>query len=545
MRALPALLAVFPTLLWAEDIPLASDVNAVTLYPQGGRVERQAAFEIPTGQHDLILLDLPRNTDLSSVRVSVDGATLGAVTARRDYVPPRDETKSAEIEAAEARVERLEGELRDAKNDIRRIRLAQEAAEARVAFLSALGEGDGVAQMDVAALRDLSQMIGEETLAAKEAAHEATLRADAAERDLKDIRDDLQNAREALAALVPQDTPRAMLAVSVSTPEPATGEVTLSYSVAQAAWSPVYDMRLERESGALGIERGAFISQSTGENWENVALTLSTVRPSEQTAPSQVHPWRRWIEDEQKAKRAESYGSVSDVQLEPSYSEERKASAAEPMPVIQADARYDGLSVTYSYPERVSLASDADRVRIALGQLETETEIYARAVPLADRTAFLMADMTNETGELILPGEVMKYLDERFVGRGFTDLVPVGAETDIAFGPIEGLRLKRQVEERQEGDRGVISRSNDLNEKVRIEVENLTGRDWPVRLTDRVPYSEQEGLEIEWDADPMPDTRDVEGERGILEWRFDVAAGATRVITLEQWLEWPEGKVLR
>src|SRR6056297_119546 len=545
MRALPALLAVFPTLLWAEDIPLASDVNAVTLYPQGGRVERQAAFEIPTGQHDLILLDLPRNTDLSSVRVSVDGATLGAVTARRDYVPPRDETKSAEIDAAEARVERLEGELRDAKNDIRRIRLAQEAAEARVAFLSALGEGDGVAQMDVAALRDLSQMIGEETLAAKEAAHEATLRADAAERDLKDIRDDLQNAREALAALVPQDTPRAMLAVSVSTPEPATGEVTLSYSVAQAAWSPVYHMRLERESGALGIERGAFISQSTGENWENVALTLSTVRPSEQTAPSQVHPWRRWIEDEQKAKRAESYGSVSDVQLEPSYSEERKASSAEPMPVIEADARYDGLSVTYSYPERVSLASDADRVRIALGQLETETEIYARAVPLADRTAFLMADMTNETGELILPGEVMKYLDERFVGRGFTDLVPVGAETDIAFGPIEGLRLKRQVEERQEGDRGVISRSNDLNEKVRIEVENLTGRDWPVRLTDRVPYSEQEGLEIEWDADPMPDTRDVEGERGILEWRFDVAAGATRVITLEQWLEWPEGKVLR
>ncbi len=545
MRALPALLAVFPTLLWAEDIPLASDVNAVTLYPQGGRVERQAAFEIPTGQHDLILLDLPRNTDLSSVRVSVDGATLGAVTARRDYVPPRDETKSAEIEAAEARVERLEGELRDAKSDIRRIRLAQEAAEARVAFLSALGEGDGVAQMDVAALRDLSQMIGEETLAAKEAAHEATLRADAAERDLKDIRDDLQNAREALAALVPQDTPRAMLAVSVSTREPATGEVALSYSVAQAAWSPVYDMRLERESGALSIERGAFISQSTGENWENVALTLSTVRPSEQTAPSQVHPWRRWIEDEQKAKRAESYGSVSDVQLEPSYSEERKASSAEPMPVIEADARYDGLSVTYSYPERVSLASDADRVRIALGQLETETEIYARAVPLADRTAFLMADMTNETGELILPGEVMKYLDERFVGRGFTDLVPVGAETDIAFGPIEGLRLKRQVEERQEGDRGVISRSNDLNEKVRIEVENLTGRDWPVRLTDRVPYSEQEGLEIEWDADPMPDTRDVEGERGILEWRFDVAAGATRVITLEQWLEWPEGKVLR
>ena len=109
MRSLPILLAVFPVAVWAEDIPLSTDVSAVTLYPQGGTVTREVAFEAPAGRHDLILLDLPRNTDLETVRVAVDGAVLGSVTARRDYVPPRDDRISDEIEAAEAEVERLTG----------------------------------------------------------------------------------------------------------------------------------------------------------------------------------------------------------------------------------------------------------------------------------------------------------------------------------------------------------------------------------------------------------------------------------------------------
>ena len=46
-------------------------------------------------------------------------------------------------------------------------------------------------------------------------------------------------------------------------------------------------------------------------------------------------------------------------------------------------------------------------------------------------------------------------------------------------------------------------------------------------------------------AAPAADTRDVDDKRGVLEWRFDLEAGTTKVITLEQYLEWPEGQVLR
>ena len=64
-------------------------------------------------------------------------------------------------------------------------------------------------------------------------------------------------------------------------------------------------------------------------------------------------------------------------------------------------------------------------------------------------------------------------------------------------------------------------------------------------VLDLVPYSEQEDLEIEVTADPAPSETDVDGQRGILAWEFELAAGGKQTITLEQTLSWPEGMVLR
>ncbi|WP_306114567.1 MULTISPECIES: DUF4139 domain-containing protein [unclassified Roseovarius] len=542
MRALPIVLAFFPTFVLAEDIALTSAVTAATLYPQGATVTREIPFEVPAGQHELILTDLPQGTPLDTVRVSVEGVTMGSLTVRNDFVPPRSGDDDAAIKVAEAEVERIEEQLRLGLADVERITLEGNAAEARVAFLSQLGEGEGVAELDVSALRDLVGMIGEETLAAEQAALDARLRADAAQRGLKDLREALEKARQALQALVPEDKARAMLAVSVSAADQTQGMLSVTYNIWEANWQPVYDVTLERASGQLEIERGALIAQGTGENWRDVNLTLSTVRPSEQTAPGQIWPWQRWIEDpaQVRSKQLErvqdfAMGAAADVVME----------AEAPPMVEEAAAAFDGLAVTYSYPSKVSVASRADNVRIALGDLSTSAEIVAQAVPLTDSNAFLMAGITNDMGELILPGTAMFYMDGRFIGRQGLELIPAGAEAELSFGPIDGLRLTRTVLDRNEGDRGIITKSNELSEAVEIKVENLTGEAWPVRLLDRVPFSEQEDLEISWMAKPRPTEENVDGKRGIMAWEFELDAGANRLIELDHALEWPEGKVLR
>ncbi len=545
MRKLALLIACCPAALFADDIPLTSKVTAATLYPQGATITRQVPFNAPEGSHQLILTDLPRSTPLQSVRVKVDGAVMGSVTTRSDFVPPRADTDTAAYLAAEAKVESAEAALRAGFGTVQSIRLEVEAANARVQFLTKLGEGEGVSELGVDALRDLVGMIGEETLTALTSAHDAGLRADGAERDLKDLKDALETARKELQALVPEVQDRAMLAVAVTADQATEGMIEITYNIADAGWQPVYDMKLEREMAEMSIERGAFIGQYTGENWSDVALTLSTVRPSEQTEPGQVWPWLRRVYDpkEQVAKSMVREEAEMDM-MAGALADSAQMEA--PVAVTQASAQFDGLAVTYSYPGTVSVASGADRVRLALGRLDTPVALSARAVPLSDPTAFLMASFTNDMGELILPtSEAMLYLDGRFVGKRYMDMIAAGDEAEISFGPIEGLRLTRTVLDRSEGDRGILSKSTELTEEVRIEVQNLTGESWPIELRDHVPYSEQEELEITWSAAPRPSDQDIDGKRGVLEWSFDLPAGETQTIELSHGLEWPEGKILQ
>lgn len=144
MRALVLCLALFPTVLWADDIPLETAVAAVTVYPDGATVTRQVPFELPAGQHRLILADLPRDTPLAQVRVAVAGATLGAVTTRSDFVPPRSPLEDAVVEAAEAKVAELEDRLRSGEAEVRTIRL--EAVAARRGRISLAGSAPTAAR---------------------------------------------------------------------------------------------------------------------------------------------------------------------------------------------------------------------------------------------------------------------------------------------------------------------------------------------------------------------------------------------------------------
>ncbi|MEQ8899192.1 MAG: DUF4139 domain-containing protein [Roseovarius sp.] len=543
MQRLAFALALLPTAVLAEDIPLASDVTGVTLYPDGATVTREVPFSAPAGAHQLVLTDLPRSTPLASVRVAVEGAQMGSVSTRNDFVPPRTQETNAAIEAAEDRVELLEEELRNREAAIESIRLEAQAAKARVEFLESLGTGEGVAALDVEKLQALSEMIGSETLAALQAAQGAKRRAEAAARDLKDLQEELKRARQALAALVPEQEDRAMLAVAVRSEAPAEGTLTVTYNIYEAGWQPVYDLRLERETGDLDIERGALIYQETGENWGDVALTLSTTRPSGQVVPGEVWPWLRRIVDPEAPMPKPLVRAQPEADYAAGAAMEEAAIMPEP---VQATAQFDGLSVTYAYPETVAVASGADNLRITLGTLEAEAEMVAQAVPLTDTNAYLMAEFTNEAEELILPThEASFYLDGRFIGKRPLDLIPAGGEAELSFGPIEGLRLERTVLGRNEGDRGMISRSTELTEEVRIEVENLTGEAWTMRVLDRVPYSEQEDLEVEWNAAPHASEMDVDGKRGVLAWEFEITPGEEKEITVTHTLEWPEGMVLQ
>ncbi|MFD2440585.1 DUF4139 domain-containing protein [Paracoccus kondratievae] len=58
----------------------------------------------------------------------------------------------------------------------------------------------------------------------------------------------------------------------------------------EASWSPVYDLWLQRKEKTLRLDRGLVVRQETGEDWLGAHLLLSTARPMDQSAPSELYP---------------------------------------------------------------------------------------------------------------------------------------------------------------------------------------------------------------------------------------------------------------
>ena len=409
--------------------------------------------------------------------------------------------------------------LRDAAD---KQKLTGKAAEDRIKFLTALGDNPGL-PVTPQSLRDIATMISEETLIARQTILDANISARGTLEQLRLLNEALDTANVSLDALIPEPKSRPLLVIDVVAAS-AVSNVPLKvhYFGYDMSWQPTYTLRLsDTASPRLDVERGAQVTQSTGENWTNIKLTLSTQSPGDQIDPSVLRPDLRRIFDPQELQiqRSTSLRAASTDLSEPIVE----------APVIVEEIRADttigtsGLALTYAFSDAVDIASDADAVRIPFDTLTFPATLVARAVPLRDDTAFLVATFTNSSAEPLLPAsESLRFYNEGLVGLTHFPEVAAGDDAEIAFGPINGLQLERTVLGRSEGDRGLINRSNEQTEDIRITATNLTNRAWQVDLRDRIPFSEQEELTITYTASPTPDTDALDDKRGVLQWQFNL-----------------------
>src|SRR6185295_7794729 len=126
--------------------------------------------------------------------------------------------------------------------------------------------------------------VAEETVTADNAIREARLRQREIDRELARLDSQLKT-----------DPPRKLevrIDLAANAGSPATFRV--SYTVRGARWAPLYDARLEsgtrERKPALELVRRAEIVQQTGEDWRDVALSVSTVRTAKGGSAPELRP---------------------------------------------------------------------------------------------------------------------------------------------------------------------------------------------------------------------------------------------------------------
>lgn len=523
---------------FGDEILATNRITAVTLYPQGALISREVVFEAGVGAHELRLTDLPSETYAERVRLTGEaGLTTGAVWLRSDRLFARDEVLTADQAAAKAVIKAAQAQVDAVADVLAGVQARIEAANAEVTFLAGSRPEGGA--LTPGALRALSAAVAEGVAAARGRAIAAGAEARPLTEGLSEAVKALGRAQAAYDALPTPDEDYAALSIAVQITVAGTHRLMVNQVVDNAGWAPVYDLTLRRAgAGRLTLARGAMVAQYTGEDWTGVDLTLSTARPSERTEASPLYPDYREIFDPET-----EGGMLAKSGAEPAMADAMVVAEAAPrtagLPELQGDV------LVYRVPGAVQIASGVENLRLALDEIGFAAKVQALAVPRMDAVAYVTAKFENTSGEVLLPGQVYLYRDANLVGLGHVPLLAAGDEMSVGFGGIDGLMLERKMPQVSEGDRGLLSSETEQVETATLRVKNLTEEVWDVRLLDQVPYSEQEDLEVSFAADPAPDEVDVEGERGILAWEFDLAPGEEQAVEVEHALRWPSGMALR
>ncbi|MCW1917190.1 DUF4139 domain-containing protein [Rhodobacter sp. KR11] len=524
--------------LWAETIQASSRITAVTIYPQGAEVTREVTFTAAAGAHDLVITDLPLETEPTLLRLASTDTDLGAFALRTDRLPPSDLPETEATKAAKAAVKEARAALSAAEASLAQVNAKVEAQNARIALLSGL-KLDAAGQ-SAESLTAISDMVAAKVLEARQAAITAQTDLPAATEAVTKAQEALTKADEAEAALSQGAEDRAALTVAV-TAKGGEGHVTVKHFVSEAAWRPVYDLRLDRKAGTVELDRGLLVTQYGGEDWTGVDLTLSTAQPGQQAQASQLWPELRQVVDPAAQAKVRGVYASEDAMAEPLMA---AAPAVEARSMV-AGVAFQGDTVTYHYPVPVDLADGIEDLRLGLDSQTLPATVLALAVPRYDQTAFLQAEITNAGAELLLPGTAFLYRDGMLTGQAELASLAPGDKAKLGFGAIPGLKLTRDMPQTMTGDRGVFTSSTERQEKAVLTIENLTDEAWKVRLMDQVPYSEQEDLKVSYEAEPAASEENPEGQRGLLAWDFDLGPKAVQDIALTTTLSWPEGKELQ
>jgi uncharacterized protein (TIGR02231 family) len=411
----------------------------------------------------------------------------------------------------------------------------------RFAEASPAGIGDKGEARPIAEWRTAFAAVGEEVAAADTAIRDAERKQRELDREIARLESD--------RAQKPPSKLEVRIEVAAAAATRATLRVT--YAVRNARWTPLYDARLDTgakdRKPVLELVRRAEITQNTGEDWTNVALSVSTVRtarggkaPDLNSLIVQYPPPPR---PSASASGTMDFASRS-APLRSAKLAEPASPASERADEQQATAEVGSFQVVFKIPGRVSLGASEGAKSLRVSSAVLAPDLMVRAVPVLDPTAFIEASFKQNEDAPLLPGRVAIYRDGVFVGR--TQMTAAGKDETVrlGFGADDKIKIERAVLKRNEGSAGLIVTTSKTDERA-FKTTIRNGHDFPIKVAieDQLPISENEDIVVEMlPSTTPPTTTNLRDKRGVLEWAFEAKAGEVRDIGFAWRVRWPKDK---
>jgi uncharacterized protein (TIGR02231 family) len=548
---------------------VVSAITDVTVYADRSRVTRAAAVTLPAGTVRFSFSGLPGWIDEGSVRVALNPAASGRIAdvqvIRTFLAQPADD----EVRKLEAGITEIQDQLAALDDELGPLEAQEQQVRAIRAFTTEKWTKETVVrEVKTEEYGGMVKFIGGSLaeIAKAKRGIEKQKRAlqpelAARQRKLADLRQCMQLEQRTVV-------------VTVSAANPASATLTLTYMLPGTTWEPVHELRASQDGNAVEMASYAVVSQTTGEDWTGVNLTLSTQRPMaavhipelESLAVGAGRPLARLVNangdgtfDEARKNwsaqnqafngtvltGANTYSGTTKIgsgtlQISSSdYSGNVVRQSAVQQKVVAVFERVQqqrGTTAQFTAPGAQTVRTDGRSVRVPIGTVRLAAAPKIVAAPELSLNAVQTVDLTNGGAQPFLPGKVSIFLDGALVGTTEVEFVAPGEGFAMFLGVVDRVKLSRTLDKKSSSLTWSGKRKK-MQTSFLVTVENLSDRPVTLQLADRIPVSDNDDIRVSGvrvQPEVKPDAK------GLLKWDVTLAAKEKREFRLEYMLTYPQ-----
>jgi uncharacterized protein (TIGR02231 family) len=321
----------------------------------------------------------------------------------------------------------------------------------------------------------------------------------------------------------------------------------ISYLAYNAGWMPVYDLRAEDINSNIEFSYRAKVFQSTGNDWDNVNLTISTGNPTVGGQAPVLYPWYVNFYEPMYGRldRAQAYEQRNETPSVAQGYELSEVEISNQKVAPKTIANYTTISNnTVNTEFKISIPydipSDNQQYDVIMQKESIKAIFDYVTVPKYDNDAFLRARLTDWMQYSLLPGESNIYFKGTYVGKGFIDPVQANDTLTVSLGRDRAINIKRdQIKEFCKTS--TFGSKQKTTKAFEITITNTKKQAIDIEVEDQLPISQNSEIEIE--------TEELSGgsydpTTGKVTWKLRIEPGQTVKKQLRFNAKYPKKKYL-
>ncbi len=571
----------------SNEKKISSRISEVTVFLNGAQVFRKGSTSLKKGTTKLVFNDVSPYINPKSIQASsTNGALILDVKHNIHYNEPPAVKVKVLPERIQKEIDQISDSLLYKQFELEMVTakkknlLNEKALITQNKTMRGEGRSDSLPVLMEAVKFYRVSLEEIEAKLFKVKMQEFQLKAD--NRKMKERLSELQRYNDHVDQPTPVKRKVHQVIVTVATDVETTSNIKINYLVSNAGWSPSYDLRAKDQSEPMQLTYKASVHQNTGEDWNNVKLTLSTFNQTSSLVLPSMASWEL-VDEAEKRRRAQqlaqqnrnqyangvgylsvtdstmataaytyntslnttmttSFATVDNGQLfiegpQGGYVAPPKPKPDEDFKMQQAQTKNSTSTfsnVEFKIRSRYSVSSDGENILMVISNNKLSSEFNHFSIPKVNKDAFLLARITDWEKMNLLKAKANIYFENTYVGETSIDPMMLSDTMELALGREKAIFTSRKKIEDEEKKTNM---GKNISREITIElvVKNNKNSTVNMILKDQIPITKQEGVEITLKKD---DGAKLEENTGTLKWNVKLAPKESKIIEFTYVIEY-------